>query len=125
MPFNSDLANRRDLCAHYPVSLKTPNLFPSSVTKRFFLTSAVVMPYSPELLVIIHIESTVTPPTPRVRLYFGIGLFIYLCLGEEIRPLYLVCHKDFVLLPGIVLEALQCQHVGQSVFCYRQRRMLH
>lgn len=39
---------------------------------------------------------------------FGVGLFIYLCPGKEIRPLYLVCHNDFVLLPGIVLEALQC-----------------
>ena len=62
---------------------------------------------------------------PRVWFYFGVGLFIYLYPEEEIRPLYLVCHKDFVLLPGIVLEALQCQDVGQSVFCYRQRRMLH
>lgn len=79
--FNFALANRRDSCANYPVPSKILNLFPTSVTERFFLTSTVVMPYGPELIVIIHNECALTPPIPRGSLCFGVGLFLYLCRG--------------------------------------------
>lgn len=65
-------------------------------------------------------------PFSRAWLCFGV------CLSQleedrkgEIRPLYWACHREFVLLPGIVLGAPWCQDMGQCVFCSLQRRMFY
>lgn len=70
-------------------------------------------------------------------LWFGLFSFFFSmtllwCLSQleegrkgEIRPLYWACHREFVLLPGIVPGAPQCQDIGQSVFCRSQRRMFY